>query len=103
VTTGDDDLPPESLGPASANVLRPTFGVRFDPEPRRESVRGIVALGSVVLFALVVLIVLCSVCFGHQQWTHLQGVTAAILPAVTSVTGSTVGFYFGTRDKDDHR
>ena len=100
---GQSDFSPEVLGPAEADITRPIAGGKYNPEPRRENIRGVLALGAFILFTMVIGVILISVAFGHRTWSDMEGVTAAVLPAVTTVVGSTVGFYFGARGQDGKR
>lgn len=96
------ELEPIDLGPPTAVIATPR-SEPYNPEPRRENIRGIVALASVALFAATVAVILVVVALGTRTWDDMEGVTAAVLPAVTTLMGSTVGFYFGTQDRRDGR
>ena len=88
--------PNEDLGqPSVSHVPVPRARRRFDPEPRREQMRGWLAVGSFVLLLITVSTIVLVVALGLRSWQEMEGVAASILPSVLSVVGSTVGFYFG--------
>lgn len=97
---GEDPGPAAvELGPPTASIATPRQGDIYNPEPGRENIRGAIALCSVALFAATIAVILLSVAFGGRTWEEMEGVTAAALPAVTTLMGSTVGFYFGTQER----
>ena len=73
----------------------------FDPEPAREAVRGRITLVVACTFFLVIELLSVRVCrcyipnSGHRSKKAMQ----AILPAVTSVLGTALGFYFGSQKR----
>lgn len=95
------DLPPvEDLGgPGVESVPAPRAGSRYDPEPSRERMRGWLAAGAFGLLSVTVTIILLAVALGARSWDQMHGVAASVLPAVVSVVGVTLGYYFGTRGR----
>ena len=100
---GNGEPEPIELGPPEASIEVPRGGQIYNPDPVRENIRGFIALASVGLFAVTVAAILGVVATGLRTWDEMQGVTAAALPAVTALMGSTVGFYFGTQGLKDER
>ena len=89
----------ESLGDDLADIEDPRPARRFNPEPTREMARTALAAGSFLLLCAVVLVILLIVASGTRTWDEMQGVASAVLPAVLSVTGTSLGFYFGAKDR----
>jgi hypothetical protein len=72
----------------------------FDPEPARESIRGRVTLVAAGTFFLVIAFYLAASWLGPpQSWPQIKEANQAILPAVTSVLGTALGFYFGSQKR----
>lgn len=69
----------------------------FNPDETREKVRGRSPC-SPALFLIVVSIYLVSaIKSADTQWGHVKDAMQAIFPAVTSVLGTVLGFYFGSQ------
>jgi hypothetical protein len=70
----------------------------YNPDKMRERIRGFLAILAVVLFA-----VLAGFYFyeaGHasaDSWARIGDAMKVMLPAVTSVVGTVLGFYFGSK------
>jgi hypothetical protein len=72
----------------------------FDPEPARETIRGRITLVSACTFFLVIAFYLsASWLAAPQSWPQIKEAMQAILPAVTSVLGTALGFYFGSQKR----
>lgn len=70
----------------------------YNPDQAREVVRGAVAIIAVAVFLTVILFYLCSAMRSSDpSWSHVKEAMQAILPAVTSVLGTVLGFYFGSQ------
>ncbi len=82
-------------GPSSA----PPFKTRsYDPDEVREKIRGTVTVLACLVFLIVVVVYLVFAArSGDTQWDHIKDAMQAILPAVTSVLGTVLGFYFGSQ------
>ena len=86
----------------SVPLEKPLFGKRpYDPEKNREWVRGIMTSAAMLIFAAVIGIYLVASfkVSNDSQWTRVKDATQVILPAVTSVLGTALGFYFGSQKK----
>jgi hypothetical protein len=63
-----------------------------------ESLRGWLAGGFTVLFAITVIwVALSASCCNKATWTNVKEAIQIILPAETALLGSAVGFYFGAK------
>ena len=72
----------------------------FDPEPAREAVRGRITLAAASTFFVVVAFYLvASLMASAQAWPQIKDAMQPILPAVTSVLGTALGFYFGSQKR----
>lgn len=70
----------------------------FNPDRARENVRGTVTVLACLVFLIVVVVYLVFAArSGDTQWNHIKDAMQAILPAVTSVLGTVLGFYFGSQ------
>ena len=74
--------------------------VDYDPEPARESIRGRITLAAAFTFFTVVSFYLIqSSRVGGTAWVQVKEAMQSVLPAVTSVLGTTLGFYFGSQKR----
>lgn len=89
-------LDPGSVAPVQDPQLRP-----YDKERTRETTRVVLAVVLVVLWAVVVVLPLWQVAVRHTAWSDLEPMVAVLLPAVTGIVGSAVGFYFGAEKGKD--
>ncbi len=72
----------------------------YDPEPTRESIRGYVTLAAAVTFFTLVAFYLFEAGHaGEGAWGRIKEAMQSVLPAVTSVLGTVLGFYFGAQKR----
>lgn len=71
-------------------------GVPFDPEPQRERIRGWIALGLLVMLALVLLLTFISMWAGMNAEV-LQTVLTIIFGPLVALVSAATGFYYGSR------
>ena len=72
----------------------------YDPDRLREIIRGLVTLGAGVSFFIVIGFYLVeSVRTADPAWTRIKEAMQSVLPAVTSVLGTALGFYFGSQKR----
>ena len=105
-------ISPKAADPFPANpfsntpifTTSPIFAAKpFNPEKAREWIRGSVALLAIVAFTIVVVLYLhYAVSSGGSaaeasRWSQVKDAMQAIFPAVTSVLGTVLGFYFGSQ------
>jgi len=83
----------KSVSPATSG---PQTYHAYDPEPRRELVRSVVAIA--VLFSLFVIVGECAYA-AHGDSTKTKQLLDELMPAFSGFIGSAIGFYFGGKAK----
>ena len=83
----------------SGSATAPPFKTRsYDPDQAREKIRGAVAVIACLVFLIVVVVyIVFAAKSTGPQWAQIKDAMQAILPAVTSVLGTVLGFYFGSQ------
>jgi hypothetical protein len=72
----------------------------FDPEPAREKRRGeLSAIASLTFLCIVVFYLFSATRSDDKHWPQVKEAMQSILPAVTSVLGTVLGFYFGSQKR----
>lgn len=73
----------------------------YDPERGREWIRGAVTVVAMLIFAGVVggYLYGALAISDKDHWDRFKEASAVVLPAVTSVLGSALGFYFGSQKR----
>jgi hypothetical protein len=72
----------------------------YDPDRLREVIRGLVTLVAALSFLIVIGFYLMeSTHTSDPAWTHIKEAMQSVLPAVTSVLGTALGFYFGSQKR----
>ena len=66
----------------------------YDPEPRRDTVRAVITLGLIVGLFGVIGFALYST---HGDYEKTKDILDKLLPALTGLIGSALGFYFGSK------
>jgi len=95
----EQDFSEELIAPGTPSPVREVSGrARSIPE-QRESMRGVLAGGLTLLFAILVL------GSGIAVWTGVdvevvRSLLEIVLPAVIALAGSAIGFYFGGERPD---
>lgn len=69
-------------------------GKPFNPDPTRERNRTLLALGSFILFGVVILTFLFAVVFGERTWKDLEIAAAVLIPSVSTVASVAIAFFF---------
>jgi len=87
-----DKLPPVSL--PTIEGQRPSL-VGYDPEPRRELLRGVLAASLVGLIFTVVLGSFLSIALHWADAADLRQILDVLFPPVIALCGTALGFYFG--------
>lgn len=77
-------------------VAQPQAGDIYSPAKEREETRSLLAKRSIYILAITILVITVPVAIGVRTWDEMEGVAAAVLPAVLSAVGAVLGFYFGT-------
>jgi hypothetical protein len=93
------DETPEDIGPPVADVSVPDEGRIYNPDRDRERTRSILALGVLGLVFVALAAIVTPVVSGKRDWQEIEGLAAAVLPAVFGITGSVLAFYFATEQK----
>jgi hypothetical protein len=68
----------------------------YEPEKQRDWVRATVTIGLLVIFGWVVLWASIETASWPAHWEQTKEMLQVILPAITGLIGSALGFYFGT-------
>ena len=73
----------------------------YDPERNREVIRGSVALFFTLIFAVVIGFYAWGSLYvaDDAHWSRFKDTFGVLLPAVTSVLGTVLGFYFGAQKR----
>ena len=82
--------------PARPRQTKPKAMLKYDPEPRRDWVRAGITFGLVIAFMVVIGFALYST---HGDYEKTKDMLDKLLPALTGLIGSALGFYFGSKDK----
>jgi hypothetical protein len=89
------------MAPLSDPFPESTFEIAvYDPEPAREKLRArITEIAAATFFAIVMFYLIESSRANETSWPHIKEAMQSILPAVTSVLGTVLGFYFGSQKR----
>lgn len=72
----------------------------YDPEPERERVRGRLTLAVTLVYgALLIVDLLAAIVASDARWLRVRDAMQTILPAMGTVVGTVVGFYFGSQKR----
>ena len=72
----------------------------YSPDRLREIIRGLVTLVAALCFLVVVAFYLIEAARSSDPgWTRIKDAMQSVLPAVTSVLGTALGFYFGSQKR----
>lgn len=80
--------------PIQRSNPEPQIALKYDPEPRRDSVRAIITIGLVAGLFVVIGFALYST---HGDYEKTKDIVDKLLPALTGLIGSALGFYFGSK------
>jgi hypothetical protein len=69
----------------------------WNPEPRREQMRGLLASALVLLLALTIGAAFSLEAAGLLSRTQIDALLRPIFPSLVALTGTALGFYFGGR------
>lgn len=88
---------PQAIKDAPPDVPQDPPGVKvaYEPEKQRDYVRAVVTIGLLVIFAWVVLWASIESASWPRHWEQTKEMLQVILPAITGLIGSALGFYFG--------
>lgn len=71
--------------------------VPYNPQRQYDYVRLIVTVGLLALFGFVIVWVALKSSAPDEVWKRTKDMLQIILPALTALIGSVLGFYFGTQ------
>lgn len=71
----------------------------YDPEPKRDWVRALVTVLLTVSFVSLVAFACIAAWSGNDHWVTAKEALQILLPAVGSLLGSAIGFYFVSQNK----
>ncbi|HZL27335.1 MAG TPA: hypothetical protein VFC39_12490 [Acidobacteriaceae bacterium] len=78
----------------------PLTSKSYDPEPLREAIRGAVTIVASVAFFIIIGVYLYEAGRATDTtWLRIKEAMQSILPAVTTVLGAALGFYFGSQKR----
>jgi TRAP-type C4-dicarboxylate transport system permease small subunit len=70
---------------------------KYIPEKQQDYVRLIVTIGLLLMFAWVIVWASIESTSWKDHWDQTKDMLQIILPALTGLIGSVLGFYFGSR------
>ena len=82
---------------ASTGVRGGYIVAPYNPQRQYDYVRLIVTVGLLALFAFVVVWVAVKSSGSEDVWKRTKDMLQIVLPALTALMGSVLGFYFGTQ------
>ena len=103
-----DDLPPEGVilpldvvPPVRAPAAQTHYPSRTEETPysgerQRDYVRLTVTVGLLLIFGYLVVFASIQSASWPQHWQQAKEMLQIILPAITGIIGTVIGFYFGT-------
>jgi hypothetical protein len=86
-----------SDAPATRSFGKGYALVPYNPQRQYDYVRMVVTVGLLALFGFVVVWVALKSSASKDVWTQTKDMLQIILPALTALIGSVLGFYFGTQ------
>jgi hypothetical protein len=93
--TPDDGLPPATEEIDVELPRQPANEKPYDPEPRRERMRGALASGLVLILAAVAAAAWITIWARLATEAEVKDLLGVMLPPVVALVGSAIGFYFG--------
>ncbi len=94
-----DEVEPYDFGLEAQTYGYPPVEVEGkELERRREDTRRWLAFALVATFAIVVLVALGAVVLGGTSVDDIKSILEVLIPPLVALTGSALGFYFGSRE-----
>lgn len=93
------DVIPQPLSPARmpASISIDGAGVKvYSPERQRDLVRLLLTCGLLLILGYLVVFATVESASYPSHWSQTKEMLQIILPAVTGIIGTVIGFYFGT-------
>ncbi len=82
------------------STTEPVSTEPYDPRPKREQLRGYLALGLLLLVALVILAALIGM-FASLETTRIKDIISLLLTPLVGLLSAVTGFYFASVDRDE--
>ena len=67
----------------------------YDPNPKREQVRGTIAWFLLGLLSMTVVFAFTAVARNWTDYENIKDMLGILLPPIVGLVGSAIGFYFG--------
>jgi hypothetical protein len=83
--------------PAPGSIGKGYALVPYNPEKQHDHVRMVVTVGLLALFGFVIVWVALKSSGTDEVWKRTKEMLQIVLPALTALLGSVLGFYFGTQ------
>lgn len=95
---GSSGGPPGQVTLDVSGIQQPRLELTpYVPEKQQDYVRLIVTVGLLLMFAWVIVWASIESASWHDHWEQTKDMLQIILPALTGLIGSVLGFYFGSR------
>jgi hypothetical protein len=78
-------------------LQKPSVSPAFDPAPERETMRGKLALGLMVVLALEVGFAFAILVMHRDLFEHVRELLSMVFGATVTLVGTAIGFYFGEK------
>src|SRR5262249_31059672 len=88
-------VPPGAGGEPGPRVPPPGALVPFDPNPARETVRGLIAKWLILILAALVTAPFWFIAWRSDQANAVKEILQIVFGPVVALVGSVIGFYFG--------
>ncbi|MGC1781552.1 MAG: hypothetical protein WA708_03440 [Acidobacteriaceae bacterium] len=86
-----------SDAPTTGSIGKGYALVPYNPQRQYDYVRMVVTVGLLALFGFVIVWVALKSSGSKDVWIQTKDMLQIILPALTALIGSVLGFYFGTQ------
>jgi uncharacterized membrane protein YsdA (DUF1294 family) len=83
--------------PASGAMAKDYEVVPYNPQREYDYVRLVVTIGLLALFGFVVVWVAFKSSASDEVWRRTKDMLQIVMPALTALIGSVLGFYFGSQ------
>lgn len=88
--------------PSAETASGPDYAIQpYNPQRQYDYVRTVVTVGLLALLAFVIVWVAIESSASDDVWKRTKEMLQIVLPALTALIGSALGFYFGTQRKNN--
>lgn len=88
----------QPTAPKRRRTEPPSARLKYNPEPARDIVRATITFGLVITFVMSIAYAFYST---HGDYEKTKDMLDKLLPALTGLIGSVLGFYFGTKNNQN--